>query len=278
MIDDYLTVSKVLKYLDDNFKKQPELEELAQQAGISPFYLQKVFTRWVGISPKKFLQYLTIDYAKKILSQSRSVLDAAYESGLSGPGRVHDLFVNIEAVTPGEYKNKGLGLCIYYAFHESPFGYALLAVTDRGLCGLSFHDKKNDKDILPYLKQKWQNAEFIEDDKKTKVYYDQIFSGNTIQPDTEINIFLKGSKFQIKVWEALLKIPVGHLFSYNDVAKMIGMTGSSRAVGNAIGANPISYLIPCHRVIKNMGIIGNYHWGSNRKKAIIGWEAVESRH
>ena len=276
MTEDYKTVARILQYLDKNFKEQPELEEIARQVNLSPSHIQKVFSRWVGISPKKFIQYLTIDYAKKMLGESRSVLDATYESGLSSPGRIHDLFVNIEAVTPGEYKNKGIGLCINFAFHDSPFGYALLAATDRGLCGLSFHDTQNKNDALIYMQQKWERAELIENPFKTRKYYNQIFGERREQPDYRINILLKGSRFQIKVWEALLRIPEGRLYSYNDVAKMIGMPNANRAVGSAIGANPISYLIPCHRVIQSMGIIGNYHWGAERKKAIIGWEAAKT--
>lgn len=276
MVKDYFIVAEILKYLSDKFREQPELDLIARQVNLSPYYLQKVFSRWVGVSPKKFIQYLTLGNIKKILDESRSVLDATYDSGLSSPGRTHDLFVNIESVTPGEYKNKGKGLSIYYSFYDSPFGYALLAVTDRGICGLSFHESKDERLGINYLQEKWNNAELYEDIEKTQFYYKQIFGKSSIQSNNKIPILLKGTKFQIKVWEALLHIPVGQLYSYNDIANMIGSPHANRAVGNAIGANPISYLIPCHRVIKNMGVIGNYHWGKERKQAIIGWEAAHT--
>lgn len=276
MTKDYIIVIQILKYLDNNFKKQPELDEISRQVKLSPFHLQKVFSRWVGISPKKFIQYITLENVKKILNESRSVLNATYESGLSSPGRTHDLFVNIEAVTPGEYKNKGIGLSIYYAYHDSPFGYALFAVTDRGICGLSFHDSIDDSGGLDYLRENWQNAELVKDSTRTQYYYDKIFSKGMIQSNNKIQILLKGTNFQLKVWDALLRIPAGKLCSYHDIAKMISLPNANQAVGNAIGANPVSYLIPCHRVIKNMGVIGNYHWGPIRKKAIIGWEAAQT--
>lgn len=274
MVKDYFIVAEVLNYLEENFKEQPELDSIAGYVNLSPFHIQKVFRRWVGISPKKFIQFLTLGNIKRILDESRSVLDATYESGLSSPGRTHDLFVSVEAVTPGEYKQKGQGLDIYYAYHDSPFGYALIAVTDRGICGLSFHDTKDDQSGIEYLRKKWDNAELSEDIEKTGFYYNQIFGNSSIQTNTKIPIFLRGTKFQLKVWEALLKIPVGQLYSYHDIARIIESPQANRAVGSAIRVNPISYLIPCHRVIKNMGIVGNYHWGSERKQAIIGWEAA----
>jgi AraC family transcriptional regulator, regulatory protein of adaptative response / methylated-DNA-[protein]-cysteine methyltransferase len=275
MTKDYLVVSKLLDYMDKNFRNQPELDDLARIVNLSPFHLQKVFTRWVGISPKKFIQFATLEYAKKVLDESHSVLDATYESGLSSPGRTHDLFVNIEAVTPGEYRNRGKGLGIFYGIHDSPFGYALIAVTERGLCGLSFHDRKDDKEGLGYLSKKWMNAELHESCIKTKVYFDKIFGNVSIEPGSKIPLVLKGTPFQVKVWEALLRIPAGQLTTYHDIARMIGQNNANRAVGSAIGANPVSYLIPCHRVIQSMGIIGNYRWGPVRKKIIIGWEAAK---
>ncbi|MGD9899922.1 MAG: methylated-DNA--[protein]-cysteine S-methyltransferase [Calditrichaceae bacterium] len=272
MSSHYNLIEKAILYLDDHFREQPGLEELSAGLGVSSFHLQKVFKQWVGISPKRFLQFLTIDHARKVLADSRSVLDAAYDSGLSGPGRLHDLFISIDAVTPGEYKIKGAGLKINYGFHESPFGCCLIAVTGRGICGLSFHDESGRKDGLETLRKNWPDAELIENSETTSDYYHKIFLHNA--DPVSLKLFVKGTNFQLKVWEALLKIPAGALASYDDIARNIGHPSSSRAVGNAVGSNPVSFIIPCHRVIHKMGRIGNYHWGAARKKAILGWEAA----
>lgn len=272
MLSQYDLIEKAILYLDDHFREQPGLEELSAGLGISSFHLQKVFKQWVGISPKRFLQFLTIDHARKALAESRSVLDAAYDSGLSGPGRLHDLFITIDAVTPGEYKIKGSGLKINYGFHESPFGCCLIAVTGRGICGLSFHDECGKEEGLTTLRKNWPNAVIIENPEITSGYFNKIFV-NKADP-VPLKLYVKGTNFQIKVWEALLKIPEGGLASYDDIARKIGHPSSNRAVGNAVGSNPVSYLIPCHRVIQKMGRIGNYHWGAARKKAILGWEAA----
>jgi AraC family transcriptional regulator of adaptative response/methylated-DNA-[protein]-cysteine methyltransferase len=271
MYEEYAIIEKALVLIENNFKEQPTLDELAIQLNMSPFHLQKTFKKWVGISPKRFLQFMTIGYAKKLLDESRSVLDATYESGLSSPGRIHDLFVTMEAVSPGEYKALGKGLKIYYGFHQSPFGKCGMAATARGLCFMGFYNHHSDKDFYNDMTSRFPQAEFEHDNSQTTPYFKKIFSE---QDSTEkIKLFVKGTNFQIKVWEALLKIPEGLVCSYGDLARQIKQPKANQAVGNAVGANPISYLIPCHRVIRNMGVIGNYHWGSARKKAMLIWES-----
>ena len=276
MSKNYIRIAQVLEYISEHVKDQPDLEKIARYFNLSPFHLQRIFSEWVGLSPKRFLQFLTINYAKKLLEDSQSVLDSTYETGLSGPGRMHDLFITLEAVTPGEFKNKGMGVEIYYGVHESPFGYVLLAMNNRGICGLSFHDSTDIQDGLKLLQKRWRNSKLIERPDYTKNTALRIFFINSGDKETEIRVIVNGTDFQIKVWEALLRIPEGRVCSYHDIAKSIGLPNANRAVGNAVGANPISYLIPCHRVIKNMGIFGNYQWGEIRKKAILGWEFAKN--
>jgi AraC family transcriptional regulator, regulatory protein of adaptative response / methylated-DNA-[protein]-cysteine methyltransferase len=273
MAADYIRIEKAIRYLESNYREQPSLDDLAHHLGLSPFHFQRLFRRWVGISPKRFLQFLTVEYAKGLLDESRSLLDVTYESGLSSPGRLHDLFVTIEAMTPGEFKNRGDGLVIYWGIHQSPFGDCLLAVTDRGICGLAFVDR-NQRAVLMDLKSRWPNADFIEKPSMTKKIADNIFKFEKSDSASPIKLLLLGTNFQLKVWEALIRIPSGHLCSYEDVAKMAGSGNAIRAAANAVAANPISYLIPCHRVIQKMGVFGNYHWGATRKKAIIAFEAA----
>lgn len=273
-MEDYYQIEKLLSYLDQNKTRQPSLEELSAQAGLSPFYLQKIFKRWVGISPKRFLQFLTIDHAKSLLQDSRSVLQASFESGLSGPGRMHDLFVSLEAVTPGEFKSGGDQMVIESGIHDSPFGACCVSVTEKGICGLTFHANNNSREGFDDIQRRWPNANIKINQQKTAPILKTIFGTKRQESEQPLTLLIKGTNFQIKVWEALINIPSGQLVTYHDIASFIGQPGSSRAVGNAVGANPISYLIPCHRVIKKMGIIGNYHWGPSRKKAILGWEAA----
>jgi len=273
MAADYIRIEKAIRYLESNYREQPSLDDLAHHLGLSPFHFQRLFRRWVGISPKRFLQFLTVEYAKGLLNESRSLLDVTYESGLSSPGRLHDLFVTIEAMTPGEFKNRGDGLVIYWGIHQSPFGDCLLAVTDRGICGLAFVDR-NQRAVLMDLKSRWPNADFIEKPSMTKKTADNIFKIEKADSSSPIKLLLLGTNFQLKVWEALIRIPSGHLCSYEDVAKMAGNNSAIRAAANAVAANPISYLIPCHRVIQKMGVFGKYHWGATRKKAIIAYEAA----
>jgi len=271
MENNYDRIANVIEYIGDNFKNQPELSEIADTMHLSPSHLHQLFTKWAGISPKRFLQFLTVEYAKSLLNASSTVLDTSYDSGLSGPGRLHDLFITIESVTPGEYKQKGFGLDIYYGIHDTPFGKALIAVTQKGICHLSFHDD-DFRQELEKLRQSWNGSNLIENQKYTLQYIRQIFRERSKQENLKINLLVKGTNFQIKVWQALLRIPEGTVASYASVADMIGQSGSDRAVGNAVSANQIAYLIPCHRVIKKMGVLGNYQWGETRKKAMIGWE------
>jgi AraC family transcriptional regulator of adaptative response/methylated-DNA-[protein]-cysteine methyltransferase len=275
MTTDYQRVEKIIQYLGENFKEQPSLTQLAEIIHLSPFHFQRLFRRWAGISPKKFLQFLTIDYAKSLLTEARNILDVSYETGLSGPSRLHDLFINTEAVTPGEYKNRGLGLRIAYALHDSPFGKCLLASTERGICALSFHDKADIKHGLQMLKKRWEKANIYEDESITKPIFNTIFSKTAGELETSINLLLRGTNFQLKVWEALLKIPPGAVCTYQDIADIISHPGATRAVGQAISKNPIAYLIPCHRVIRKVAEFGEYQWGTTRKKALIGWEIAK---
>lgn len=272
MMREYNTIEQALTYIEGHFKKQPELEEIAHHLKMSPFHLQRTFKEWVGISPKRFLQFLTINHARQLLRESRSVLDATYESGLSSPGRIHDLFVELDAVTPGEFKSLGKNLVIEYGKHQSPFGHCLMAVTGRGLCFMGFYSGEDDSALTEDMMSRFPQALFKQNPAVTLPYFKSIFN-NTGEPHKKITLFVKGTNFQVKVWEALLKIPAGLVCSYADLGRFIGMPKASRAIGNAVGSNPISYLIPCHRVIQNMGIIGNYHWGRNRKKAMLLWES-----
>lgn len=273
--EDYYRIEKALQYIENHFERQPELKEIAEAACLSEYHFQRVFSRWVGIGPKRFLQFLTKEHAKKLLRQSRNLLDTTYETGLTSPGRLHDLFVACEAVTPGEFKNKGAGLIIRYGVHPTPFGSCLLALTDRGICNLSFIIDGDTERSVRWLKRKWRNAILIEDPQGTAETVSRIFGPGDQENQKPLHLLLKGTNFQIKVWEALMRIPPGNVLSYEDVATMIGKPGAVRAVANAVANNPISYIIPCHRVIRKMGIIHQYQWGSARKKAILGWEAVK---
>jgi len=269
--DDYRRVEQAIRFLEANYLDQPELEEVAASIGLSEYHFQRLFTRWVGISPKRFLQYLTKEHAKHLLRRSGDLLEAAYASGLSGPGRLHDLFVSTEAVTPGEYKQAGAGLEIRYGFHPTPFGMCLIALTQRGVCGLSFVEPGGQDSALSQMHSRWRNAAFIHDQVGTQPVVAQIFHPAG-QPAGPMALYLNGTNFQIKVWEALLRIPSGSVVTYADIALAIGMPDAARAVGTAVGSNPIAVIIPCHRVIRKDGSYGEYHYGSARKKAILGWE------
>ncbi len=262
----YYLIEKALNYIDTNKENQPSLDEIAKHIGLSPFHFQKIFKDWAGISPKKFLQFLTIEYAKDILNKN-NVLDTTFESGLSSTSRLYDLFFSIEAMSPAEYKLKGKGLVITYGFHESPFGKSLIAMTERGICGLSFIN--DEKEGIKELKSGWPNAVFKQNENKTFIYFDQIF-GNS--KDRNIKILLKGTKFQIQVWKALLTLQPGELTTYSAIASKVKNPKATRAVGTAVGSNNLAYLIPCHRVINKIGMSGNYRWGRSRKKAMIGYE------
>jgi AraC family transcriptional regulator of adaptative response/methylated-DNA-[protein]-cysteine methyltransferase len=276
MAEDYFRIEKAILFIEQNVEQQPELKEIAEAACISEYHFQRIFSRWVGISPKRFLQFLTKEHAKKLLRQSRNMLDTTFESGLTSPGRLHDLFVTCEAVTPGEFKKHGEGVLIRYGIHPTPFGDCLLAITDRGICNLSFVMENDFEGAVRWLQKKWQNAIVVEDQYVTKKMVVKIFDPAGQELQKPLPLLLKGTNFQIKVWEALMQIPAGFIVSYEDIAGIIGNPKAVRAVANAVANNPISYVIPCHRVIRKMGIIHEYRWGSARKKAILGWEAAKA--
>ncbi|MBD1364071.1 methylated-DNA--[protein]-cysteine S-methyltransferase [Mucilaginibacter sp. ZT4R22] len=266
-------IAEAINYIKLNFKTQPSLDEVAEKVNLSPYHFQRMFTDWAGISPKKFLQYLSLDYAKGILKEQQATLfDAAYETGLSGTSRLHDLFINIEGMTPAEYKNGGKALSINFSYAETPFGNIIVASTAKGICYIAFADDKDE--AFNSLYAQFPNASYYQvvDLAQQNVLY--IFTRDWSQLSS-IKLHLKGTSFQLKVWEALLKIPMGGLNTYSTVAKTVELPTASRAVGSAIGANPVAFLIPCHRVIKSTGEFGQYHWGANRKSAIIGWEAAK---
>jgi AraC family transcriptional regulator of adaptative response/methylated-DNA-[protein]-cysteine methyltransferase len=270
---DYDRIEKAITYIEKNFDRQPDLKEISEHIGLSEFHFQRLFSSWVGISPKRFLQFLTKEYVKELLSKPISLLDATFDAGLSGPGRLHDLFVACEAVTPGEFKARGKGLTITYGFHDSPFGECLIARTDRGICWLSFVRNGGRKALLDELGGPWKNARIVEDPAKTRPLVARIYDPAQWRRSSPLPILVKGTNFQIKVWEALLRIPVGTVVTYEDVALCIGLPKAVRAVGNAVGKNPVSFVIPCHRVVRKTSEFGNYGGGPARKKAMIGWEA-----
>lgn len=270
--EDYYRVEKAIQYLEANYRHQPSLEDVANHLHVSECHFQRIFKRWAGISPKRFLQYITKEYAKNLMEEGRDLLEVAYGAGLSGSGRLHDLFVTCEAVTPGEYKRAGEGVTIHFGVHPSPFGECTLAVTERGICGIAFGAHGDWKNSLGELKIRWKAAEFKEDAPRTQEILSKIFALSPGQEISTLPLYLRGTNFQIKVWEALLRIPSGYVVSYEDVAIQIGMPGSARAVSGAVARNPIPVIIPCHRVIRKMGAFGGYRWGAARKKALLGKE------
>jgi AraC family transcriptional regulator of adaptative response/methylated-DNA-[protein]-cysteine methyltransferase len=271
---DYERVARAIEFLRRNAASQPDLAAVARHLHLSEHHFQRLFTQWAGVSPKRFVQYLTVEHAKSRLAATSGVLDLAGAVGLSGPGRLHDLFVTLEAMSPGEYKAGGAGLAIRYGVHESPFGAALVAVTARGICGLQFVDGADDG--IERLRQDWPEAELRQDRDGTAPVFERLFRPLSSQPGRPLALLVKGSNFQVKVWRALLELPFGSLATYGHVAGRIGAPGSARAVGTAIGANPIAWLIPCHRVIRESGALGGYRWGTGRKAAMLGWEAVHN--
>ena len=267
----YTRIANAIDYIRANFKDQPSLDEIAKSVNLSSFHFQRLFTNWAGVSPKKFMQYISIEYAKQLLKSNHStLLETAYETGLSGTSRLHDLFINIEGMTPGEYKNGGKNLLINYSFAESPFGNILVASTSKGICQLSFEE--DEQQALASVETRFPNAKY--EQVVDKIQQDALFIfQNDWSKLSQIKLHLNGTAFQLKVWEALLKIPMGHLATYGSIAQNINTPKAHRAVGTAIGKNPIAFLIPCHRVIQSSGNIGSYMWGSTRKSAMIGWEA-----
>jgi AraC family transcriptional regulator of adaptative response/methylated-DNA-[protein]-cysteine methyltransferase len=270
--DDYLRIEQAILYLDNHITDQPSLEEVAASIGLSEFHFQRLFTRWAGISPKRFLQFLTKESAKELLNKSENLLDTTHQLGLSSLGRLHDLFVNAEAVSPGEYKSRGLGLTIRYGLHPTPFGKCLIGVTERGICHLSFV-QASEGDAIDGLVLDWNQAKMIEDHKSTSPLVEPIFDLSQ-RGKSELRLHLRGTNFQIKVWEALLNIPAGAVTTYEGIASSIGNPNALRAVGTAVGHNPIAVLIPCHRVIRKVGEFGNYRYGTPRKKALLAREMV----
>lgn len=272
---DYHRIERAIRYLDDAAPVRPSLEQVAKHVGMSSFHFQRLFTRWAGISPKRFSQVLALEYAKERLRDSRNMIDATYDSGLSSGGRLHDLFVNLEAVTPGEFRDNGSGLRISAGFHESPFGEALVATTDRGVVGLTFHEG-NRRAALRDLQARWPMATIEERPKVTAPVAARVFSALDVRDPQSViplGLLVRGTNFQVKVWRALLQIPVGTVATYEDIATAVGSPGAVRAVGTAVGRNPVAFLIPCHRVIRTTGALGGYRWGLPRKRAMLAWEA-----
>lgn len=271
----YEKIAKAIEFITENARKQPSLFDVAEEVNISQFHFQRMFTAWAGVSPKKFLQYITADYLKNKIGESTNLVELAESAGLSSQSRVYDLFTGIEAVTPQEYKTSGIGLHINYGFHETPFGECFIAVTGRGICAMAFVDENSKEQQLVMLGKKWHFASIAPDQNLTENYIHNIFSPH-LSALEKLPLLVQGTNFQLKVWEALLKIPQGAVTTYQHIANSIGNPKAVRAVGTAVGDNPIAYLIPCHRVIRKEGILGEYRWGSMRKKALIGWEAAKT--
>lgn len=273
LAEDYRRVEQAIRFLEAGYRSQPSLEEIAGHVGLSEYHFQRLFTRWAGISPKRFVQALTLDYARRRLAESESILAVSLEAGLSGPGRLHDLFVTHEAVTPGEFKHKGEGLTIRYGFHPSPFGICLIGVTERGITALNFVDDDPNRALQEMIAD-WPAAALVHDPAAGAALAGRIFRAGGENSPQPLPVYLSGTNFQIKVWRALLAIPPGALVSYGEIAQAIGQPEANRAVGSAIGRNSISFLIPCHRVIRSTGVCSSYRWGAARKKAIQVWEAA----
>jgi len=271
--DDYTVVRRAIEYISKNWKAQPEVEQIAHAVGCTPDELHHLFRRWAGLTPKAFLQAITLDSARKLLRDSASVLDASYEVGLSGPGRLHDLFVTHEAMSPGEWKAGGEGVRMSYGFHPSPFGLAIVMANERGLAGLGFGDAGEEKAMLDDMMQRWPKAAYAENSAQTAQLAARVFNPDLWRPDRPLRIVMIGTDFEVRVWETLLGIPMGKCSTYSDIANKIGKPKAPRAVGAAVGKNPMSFVVPCHRVLGRSGDITGYHWGLTRKRAMLGWEA-----
>ena len=277
--EDYEQIAQAIAFIRDNAVLQPSLEQIASHVGLSSWHFQRKFRSWVGVSPKRFLEFLTVQHAKELLDRSASVLDAALDLGLSGPGRLHDQFVSIEAVTPGQYKRLGSGLEIYHGIHPSPFGLMFLALTDKGICELAFGSEEVLENETRGLQRRWPAAWVFQDPKRTAPTADKLFSprnGSRDGAEPEFHLFVKGTNFQVNVWRALLRVPEGSLISYKQLAQLTGNPAAVRATASAVGANPVSYLIPCHRILRSSGELGGYHWGVERKRALIAWDSALS--
>jgi AraC family transcriptional regulator of adaptative response/methylated-DNA-[protein]-cysteine methyltransferase len=272
---DYAVVRRAIAFLSENWRAQPEIEAIAEAAGVSATDLHHLFRRWAGITPKAFLQALTLDHARKLLRDSASVLDASFEVGLSGPGRLHDLFVTHEAMSPGEWKSGGAGLTVSYGFHPSPFGTALVMATERGLAGLAFADPGEEQAALADMAGRWPQAKPVEDADRTAEIARRVFDVKLWRADRPLRVVLIGTDFEVRVWETLLRIPLGRAVTYSDIANNICAPKAARAVGAAVGKNPISFVVPCHRALGKSGDLTGYHWGLTRKRAMLGWEAAK---
>jgi len=270
---DYDVVRRAIGHIRGHWREQPEIEAIAEAAGVTPTELHHLFRRWAGLTPKAFLQALTLDGARQLLRDSASVLDATYEVGLSGPGRLHDLFVTHEAMSPGEWKSGGEGLKIRFGFHPSPFGSALVMATDRGLAGLALADAGKERAVLADMKGRWPKAAYVEDAAATAPLARRIFDATQWRPEQPLRVVLIGTDWEVRVWEALLQIPMGKLTTYSNIAGKVCTPAAARAVGAAVGKNPICFVVPCHRVVGKTGELTGYHWGLTRKRAMLGWEA-----
>jgi len=270
---DYEVVRKAIGHIRGHWREQPEIEAIAEAAGVTPTELHHLFRRWAGLTPKAFLQALTLDGARQLLRDSASVLDASYEVGLSGPGRLHDLFVVHEAMSPGEWKSGGERLRMHFGFHPSPFGSALIMATDRGLAGLAFADPGNERATLADMQGRWPRASYIEDTARTAPIAQRVFDSKQWRSQQPLRVVLIGTDWEVRVWEALLKVPMGRLTTYSGLAGKVRNPSAARAVGAAVGKNPISFVVPCHRVVGKAGALTGYHWGVTRKRAMLGWEA-----
>lgn len=273
---DYDSVRRAIGFISEQWRTQPTIEAMADAAHLTPDELHHLFRRWAGLTPKDFMQALTLDHAKRLLRDSASVLDAAYDSGLSGPGRLHDLFVTHEAMSPGEWKKGGEGMTLRYGFHPSPFGMAVIIVSERGLAGLAFADEGEEMPALADMQRRWPLATYIESFAETAPLAKRIFDSSQWREDQPLRVVLIGTDFEVRVWETLLKIPMGRATTYSDVACKISSPKASRAVGAAVGRNPISFVVPCHRVIGKSGALTGYHWGITRKRAMLGWESGQA--
>ncbi len=271
--DDYAVVRRAIAHIRGHWRDQPGVDIIAEAAGVSPDELHQLFRRWCGLTPKAFLQALTLDHARGLLRDSVSILDASYEVGLSGPGRLHDLFVTHEAMSPGEWKSGGEGVTLRYGFHACPFGMALVIATERGLAGLAFADPGEEPKAFDDMRGRWPKAAFVEDKVSTAPLGSRVFDPTLWRPDRPLRVVMIGTDFEVRVWENLLKIPMGRASTYSDLARRLGRPKAARAVGAAVGKNPISFVVPCHRVIGKSGDLTGYHWGLTRKRAILGWEA-----
>jgi AraC family transcriptional regulator of adaptative response/methylated-DNA-[protein]-cysteine methyltransferase len=270
---DYDVVRRAIAYISENWRAQPDIEAIAFAAGVPSADLHHLFRRWAGLTPKAFLQAITLDHARRLLRDSASVLDATYEVGLSGPGRLHDLFVTHEAMSPGEWKTGAAGMSLTFGFHPSPFGTAIVIASDRGLVGLAFADAGDEQSALADMKRRWPNATYVEDHARTAALARRVFDTNLWRADQPLRVVLIGTDFEVRVWQTLLRIPMGKATTYSSIAADLDRPKASRAVGAAVGKNPMSFVVPCHRVLGKSGALTGYHWGITRKQAMLGWEA-----